>query len=162
MKYEGLLGCKGKPMTEDESRTFLTLMMMEMNIETGKTKPELLAQMDKDLEGCLGYQILKSRLALFKEKFSPTMQVEVLPQILCALMCDRPGNAVMWAYTLNEIFIKTRKPVTLKSVTDFFPWGFPTQEEYSKCWDAQKAENMPMGNMVDDFKNWSLPEEKKA
>jgi hypothetical protein len=74
------------------------------------------------------------------------------------MISDRAGHAVMWAYTLNEIFVKTGQPVTMLSIVDHFPMGFPTEEEYRACWASQKEEGKPLGNAVDDFSTWSLPE----
>lgn len=160
--WNGLLDCKVEPMSEEESKSFMYLMMTEMGIQKGKIKPDFLDKMDADLKDCKGYQILKTRLESFKKNFSPTLDVGILPQIFCALKSDRPAVVVMWAYTLNEIFVKTGKPVTMAALTDAFRMGFPTEDELHRVWKAQKVER-PAGvpfapdNGVDYFENWSLP-----
>ena len=51
--------------------------------------------------------------------------------------------------------------MTLAALTQEFPWGFPTEAEMQKCWDAQKVKREPgqMGsdNGVDNFETWSVP-----
>lgn len=158
-KWNGLLGCKGEPMSTEMSMIFLNFTMTEMSVGSGKAKPEVVMEIDKKLENYPLYQILKKRLEVFKENFSPNLDVGILPMAFCATISDRPGSVVMWAYTLNEIFVKTGKPVTMEALTQEFPWGFPNKDEMEKCWDAQKIKRIPGGtdNSVDDFKTWSVP-----
>ena len=163
-KWNGLLDCKTRPMTNDESMAFLNLIMMEMGIQEGKTPADIVTKMDADLEGCMPYQILKRRLEAFKQSLSPTLDVGVLPMVLCSSLCESPGKAVLWAYTLNEIFAKTGQPVTIRNFVDHFPMGFPTEEAYKKCWDAQKCVRGENGNTtdnaVDNFETWSVPKQE--
>ena len=157
----GLLGCKTEPMNDDISKLFINLTLTEMAISSGR-QPNNTSDMDAKLADCFPYQVLKKRLEVFKQHFSPSLDISILPQIFCALISDRPAVAVMWAFTLNEIFVKTGKQVTMQALANHFPLGFPIALELERCWDAQKVKrdkNFPMGsdNAVDDFKNWSLP-----
>ena len=160
--WNGLLDCKVEPMNEEMSKLFLQLSFTEMSVQSGKAKPDVVTGMDEHLKDSPGYQILKTRLEAFKKNFSPTLDIGILPQVFCALMCDRPGTVVMWAYTLNEIFVKSGQPVTMAALANAFPWGFPTEDEMHKAWEAQKVErpkDVPFApdNGVDYFENWSLP-----
>ena len=93
-KWNGLLGCKGEPMNDDTTKLFLQLMMTEMGIQSGKTSPDVLKEMDEGLKGHFPYQVLKTRLEAFKKRCSPTMDVGVLPQIFCGLISNSPGKSV--------------------------------------------------------------------
>jgi len=157
----GYLGCKTEPMDDDTSMLFLNLTVAEMAIKSGR-KPDDTSEMDAKLSDAFHYQVLKKRLEVFKQHFSPTLDVGILPQIFCALISKTPAEAVMWAFTLNEIFVKTGQPVTIQSLVDEFPYGFPTAMEVERLWDAQKIKRddknpWSSDNAVDDFKNWSLP-----
>ena len=152
-KLQGLSGCQVRPMTDDESRLLLTLICAARN---GKDLPE----MEKQLRDsrCMSYLILTSRLEAFKKGFSPTLDIDVAVQIFCALLCDRPGKVVMWAYTLNEMFVKQGRKVTMEDWINEFPMGVPTEDEYSAMWELQKVKPPAKGdNMIDDFSNWGTP-----
>ena len=87
-------------------------------------------------------------------------------QIDCALALwisllseGNPARAVMWAYTIREIYITTKahaanKIVTLNDWVLAFPDGAPTEAAFGEIWDAQKTLR---GNGVDDSRNWTLP-----
>jgi hypothetical protein len=146
-KLESLLGCEVRPMTEDESRVLVTLLMTRDSGTITKFDADL---RDKDV---FPYLVLVGRLEAFK-KLSPKLDIDMPVQILCGLLCDRPGNSVMWAYTLNEMFVKLGKKVTMGDWIEEFPNGVPTEGAYEKTWEAQKNRG---ANFIDDFGYWSLP-----
>lgn len=118
--------------------------------------------MEKQLRDsrCMSYLILTSRLEAFKTGFSPTLDIDVAVKIFCALLCDSPGKVVMWAYTLNELFVKQGRKVTMEDWINEFPMGVPTEEEYQAMWELQKIKGPTNGgsdNMIDDFRNWGTP-----
>lgn len=146
-KLGSLLGCEVRPMTEDESKVFLTLMMSEgtdaiTNFDEGLREKEVFP-----------YMVLVKRLEAYK-KLSPKMEINTAVQILCGLLSDRPGTSVLWAYTLNEIFVKIGKEVTIEDWINEFPDGVPTESAYEKAWNSQKNGG---ANFIDDFSSWSLP-----
>lgn len=154
-KLQGLSGYKVRPMTEDESRLLLTLICAARNSKA-------LEEMEKQLREtrCMSYLILTNRLEAFKNGFSPTLDIDVGVKIFCALLCDRPGKVVMWAYTLNELFVKQGRKVTMEDWINEFPMGVPTEEEYSAMWELQKIKKptrLGGDNMIDDFSNWGIP-----
>ena len=156
-KLPGLVGCKVRPMTEDESKMFISLTLEEMRDE------KALGLMDRDLreKQVFPYMVLTKRLEAFKKHFSPTLDIGIAPQIFCAMLSNSPGKAVMWAHTLNELHIKLGRKVTLGDWTSAFPMGIPTDEEYERVWDMQKVvPDLDKGrgdNMIDDFEQWSKP-----
>lgn len=159
-KLPGLFDCKVRPMTKDESKLFIHLTMMEMDFQ--RKGGEALRGIDKDLreKDVFPYMVMVKRLGVFKEHLSPTLDIGIAPQVWCSMISDRPAKIVMWAHTLNEIFVKTGRPVTLADWVQYFPMGIPTEEEYQRVWELQKITPPPgiIGdNMIDDFKQWSLP-----
>ena len=120
--------------------------------------------MDKEGEAeFFPYQVMKKRLEVCKKHVNPKMDVNVAVQLFCSFICRSPADAVMWAYTLNEIAVDTGKRVDMKVLAYRFPWGFPDEEEMHKAWDEQKipAEERKNGmsdNRVDDFSTWAYSE----
>lgn len=143
-------------MSEDDAKGFMNLMLIEMDKVNGA---RTLAKMDADLGDSLGYQILKKRLDVFKAKFNPGLDVGIAAQVFCAMVSENPAVAVMWAWTLNELWCRTGRQVTLDELTQHFPWGFPTKEAKRGVWEAQKVERksgmLESDNAVDDFGTWS-------
>jgi len=155
-KLPGLFDCKVRPMTEEESKLFITVSLLEMK---GGDTLQKLEKTFLEKQDFL-YTVMTTRLEAFK-KISPTLDIGIGPKIFCTLISDRPGMVVMWAHTLNELFVKQGKQVTLSDWTMKFPYGIPTEKEYERMWDLQKVIPEPgvfkTDNMVDDFKSWSLP-----
>ena len=155
-KLPGLFNCKVRPMTQDESKLFLSISFMEMK------GVDVLQKLDKEIREKQDflYMVMTSRLEAFKE-VSPTLDIGIGPQMFCTMISDRPGKVVMWAHTLNELFVKHGRQVTLHDWTMSFPMGIPTEEEYERMWDLQKVIPEPgvfrTDNMVDDFNSWSMP-----
>jgi len=155
-KLPGLFDCKVRPLTKDESMLFLQVSLMEMK------GGDALQKIDKEIREKQDflYMVMTSRLESFKE-ISPTLDVGIGPQMFCTMISDRPGKIVMWAHTLNELFVKQGRQVTMSDWAMSFPMGVPTEEEYERMWDLQKVTPEPgifaTDNMVDDFKSWSLP-----
>ena len=155
-----LLDCKVRPMTDEESRMFINLTFSEMDGE------EILKGIAKDLKdkNCLSYQILDKRLETFKKHFSPDLDIGLGLAIFCSMLCENPAMAVQWAFTLNEMWVKSGEKVTLKLFAEkFFQMGVPTEEEYNRKWGEQKKTKEEMegsqlrstDNRIDDFQNWT-------
>lgn len=149
-KLQSLLGCKTRRMTEDESKLLLHLLMLDMH-----KKGDAILKIDDDLREreVFVYLVLSKRLEGFNT-ISPKLEVDTAVQIMCTMLCDTPGKAVIWAYTLNELFVKLGHEVAMDDWVNEFPDGVPMEEEYQRVWEAQKSGG---ANMIDDFKNWSLP-----
>jgi len=112
-KLPGLFLCNVRPMTQDESKLFLTITMME------NKGGDALKDVDKTLreKEVFPYMVMVSRLEAFKQAFSPTLDIGIGPQVFCALVSDRPGKVVMWAHTLNEIFVRLGRQINLSDWT---------------------------------------------
>jgi len=97
------------------------------------------------------FQVMSKRLQASGQKVQlPTM-------LFLASLCQTPGDAVMWAYTLCDIAERLNVEfVGLHELTQMFPDGFPTDTARLACWDAQKDSNAPIGNAMDDMTSWRL------
>ena len=149
-KLPGLFDCKVRPLTDEESKVFIRISMMEMQGE------DALKAMDKTLRDnkVFPYMVMVKRLEAFKEHFSPTLDIDIGAQVFCSMIANSPGKIVMWAHTLNELFVRQGRKVTLSDWTMSFPFGVPNDDEYDRMWELQKSEG---DNLIDDFNNWSLP-----
>jgi hypothetical protein len=82
------------------------------------------------------------------------------------MLCDRPGHAALWAYTVSAILQSDpAKTLTLERFCDFFPKGVPTQAAMKSAWDFQKGtrHGLPkMDNLVDYLTLWPYNEVKPA
>lgn len=135
------------PMKEATCLAMINLTGGEMQAKAGDSR--YLDALDKELVNkSLAYQILRSRLEAVE---SP---VELAPSMLVASICRSPGEAVMWAFTLNKIACETGKPVDLAALVQRFPHGLPSEKAYSDTWDAQKEPGAPLGNAIDRMDEW--------
>lgn len=157
-KLPGLFKCKVRPLTKEESEMYIRLTLAEMG-----GNDEYFAGLDKHLreKGVFPYMVMVHRLEAFKENFNPKLDIGIALQVFLASICDRPGKVVMWAHTLNEMFVKLGHKVTMGDWANEFPMGVPTDEEYKRVWELQKITPPPgiIGgdNLIDDFKAWSVP-----
>lgn len=158
-RWKGLLGRPVEEMSEATSLAFMSLAVSETKGEKGKVRME---EMEKTLHDVsFVYKVLKKRLEVCKSHVNPSVDVSTAVQMFCSLLCDNPAEAVMWAYTLNEISTTEGARVDMEKLSEKFPNGFPSKEEMRKAWDEQKTspESSRMSdNMVDDFKTWAYVE----
>ena len=68
-------------------------------------------------------------------------------------ICETFGDVAQWCHTLNELYQINKKQITLYSLSDAFPFGFPSKEQRSNMWTKQKGmmSNGENGNRVDDL-----------
>lgn len=127
-----------RPLTPDETRVFLVCCL-----NSNRQTP--LPDVPTDI---LGYHILHGRLDFAKADVDPWLQM------LCTNFSTSPGEAVMWAYTLAEMFHrKASGQLMADDFATFFPMGIPTEAARQSCWEAQKGDG-PLGNLMDKQENW--------
>jgi hypothetical protein len=150
--WQGLLDRKTEPMTEEQSRMFMTCVMADI---TGPDE-EKDAKVREAFEDHLGAQVFLRRLEVTGTEVSVPLTLFLLS------MCKTPGDAVMWAYTVHAIAVTHGlDKVSTNELAEAFPMGFPTEESIEQAWGSQKKEGEPAGNMVDNWDNWPGIEDKK-
>lgn len=84
----------------------------------------------------------------------PTVGFSPYVVLAAALFADRPGQAVLWAYS---IYRKAREGDY--TLADFMAYigqhGVPSEDAYAKLWEAQKDRGSPLGNRLDNREVWS-------
>lgn len=77
--------------------------------------------------------------------------------IFVLTLCNKVSDVVLWSYTLNRMFKKFKKNITLQELANCFPCGFPIEEEVNKIWDAQKGYNydLKIDNIIDYDEVWN-------
>lgn len=152
---------KGAPpelrvVTYAEAEAMMQLTFAELDAST------LSAEVESDI--C--FQIINSRLA-----WAGLDPAEVTTPYVVALMMvlsnGRPGTAVLWAYTLKQMYERKGERVALNvwSDPDFFGRGVPTEEYYHATWLAQKGYTLGLkgvDNYLDQREPWSLAGEPAA
>lgn len=127
-------GTKIRPMTDSESRLFLTLMFQQDVVGTPEElRAGLVEKFGKDAE------IFQLSVMLQRLEYARPIQSYSLHSILFVCdISDRVGVVVQWAYTLFEETRKAGQVVDMKLLADLFPNGFPTSSGYEEVWDEQK------------------------
>ncbi len=145
--YTCLCDAKVRPMHEHESEMFMNMFLMErVHKEKGTEPPEKLRI---EMRQTLPFQILEQRLEQSNAKVTLPLLVFI------AALCETPGMAVMWAWTLSFMALQTGgKEIDFEFWTTYFPMGLPTDEEAHRVWDAQKESGKPLGNNLDDPDFW--------
>jgi hypothetical protein len=137
------------PMTEDQSRMFLVATINEENDPAG---PEDCPEEHLPKQ----YLIIESRLAIagFADKCSFWVKM------FLGSLCDTPGSCVIWAYALCDMIERSGLDMfTMSNLTQYFPYGFPSESCMGECWDYQKNPSSPGGNMYDNEKSWKIREQ---
>lgn len=145
-----------EPMTEKQSEIFTSLYMMRDH-ETMVPAKQLEVELNKIFEEAFVksfvLQVMIRRLVLTPSnlRYSP------LAVAFCATLCNTPGLAVMWAYTLFDETNRFQE-VTMDRLADLFPMGFPTGNGYRNIWDAQKGmfqtPPVKIDNLLDTSEAW--------
>jgi hypothetical protein len=146
MTLPSFCGTKAEVFNPETAKTYLGLLMAEMN----EGEVELFNETNVENFGFIG-KVLFQRLA-WTQGVQVTVRCAVLVTILSG---GSPGGAVLWAWTLREIWLKTKQPVSLAVWTDAFPLGAPIQSEVDRIWDAQKGDG-PAGNQLDNVIIWNV------
>lgn len=83
---------------------------------------------------------------------SPEVKITVpLARFLVYLSEDALNDISMWAYTMNRIYKKNPKVLTMNDWTDYFPNGYPTKESRKNLWNSQEYAK---GNLINLIENW--------
>lgn len=137
-----------RPMTEEESRNFMSAIMADMN----EIKPGDFSA----LEGTMPYATIVARLKV--------AGVDLTVGALLAMVSwssGSPGDLVMWGYTASHIARTHNKTlISCNDMVEAFPFGIPTEEAREKIWDAQKVpvdkhESCMSDNYLDILTLWS-------
>jgi hypothetical protein len=148
-----------RPLTNDESQVFMTLLMAEQEAEKepGGLKPFDRQNMDnnrrpdvlKEMASGFGFRVFAARM-------HPTTQLSQELFIFLLTTMKSPGEAVMWCYTLHRMFQAEQKLLTIGDWANEFPMGLPTREAMSKCWDYQKGgtHGLQTDNLIDQGDYW--------
>lgn len=157
MKYEGLLkhGLSLRPMTPDETDTFLRCMLIEKDNDTrGKIERYFFTESEE-----FPIRIMRARVHGFKKQVSAPLAL-----FLCSL-CENAAHVVQWAHTL--FLLAQRNPgkvVTFDEWAIPFGDGVPTQAAMLEAWDAQKGKyegnivtpGISTDNFLDSVEAWKV------
>jgi hypothetical protein len=147
-EWDCLMGSDDRrPMNEEDTKIFLHTTLAEQQDIRGQG--DVLEQLHiMLLVKSTNYAIMNARLE------SVGAKVGRAPMLFAAALCDDPGNAVMWAFTLNKMAIKASKPVDMDTFANYFPMGIPTDDGYHEVWESQKEVDSPLGNAIDRMDDW--------
>lgn len=147
MIWRGLLNCNTRPLTPAEANMFV-----RFNVSNVGVNAPFPAEMEEGLEQVFLYQVLKKRIDHIEVATENKPDIAPIVILWCSYLSDRPGIAVMWAYTLYLIWLKYQKRITLLEWVFEFPNGVPLELEYGYLWDSQKADMKD--NFVDHMSQW--------
>lgn len=131
--WKGLLERENpEPMNEAQTRL---LVHLSIDRDEEKWKPAL-----KDLcERSLPLHVFMARFGQAKINFNETFDSRIA--VFFSLKLFKPGQAVMWTYTLHCARLRCKKEkYDLTQLCEDFPMGFPSVEQEDEVWDEQKGE----------------------
>lgn len=130
--WHGLLELETVPMTKEQSDTFIRCVMGDHPEE----EADFRAKMHSKLMDNFGYAVLYKRLEVVA---GIANKVSTFVTLFLTTLCKSPGDAVMWAYTLDYIYVlENGQNIDMNVLTSYFPMGFPTEDARHKAWDEQK------------------------
>jgi hypothetical protein len=123
------------PMSNQMSEIFMQMMFVEQD-PTPKKIPEIEAQ--------FLYQVIDKRAEYIGLELTNPAKIFLMFQT------KSPGTAVMYLYALRTRY----KSVSMGTIANMFPMGFPSEDSIEKMWDKQKGhvngENVD--NCLDSYK----------
>lgn len=157
-----------RPMTPEESQGYIVCMMMEGEASSpDPTLSEGYLNQKAAVEKTAIYQIMTNRLELVPKPFGDVASFSTI-MLLCYLCKGNPGNAVLWAYTLKEMYRTTKKTITMDDISrpKTFGWGMPNAKGLQEVWDFQKGgmltkelreklKGQPVDNVLDLMFPWT-------
>jgi hypothetical protein len=128
----------GTPMTEDETRFSIHLMMSrDENLLKDINEADKESELYKHFEPLIkGFQM---QIFLKRLEHLAKMKISLGAFLMIAIHLENAGSAVMYAY---YIFNKLPKNcfIGIEEVSaKLFPWGFFSNEQLEKMWDEQKV-----------------------
>lgn len=146
---------KRRPMTSDESETFVNVYFMDRE---AKAEPieQLAEKMQQAGSMPFGVELMMKRLAVF----APSLAVREPVLLFLVSISDSPGQVVMWAFYLVRRTRQLGRAISIDDIAQDFPLGFPTTDAMSELWDEQKgAPATRIDNRLDQIEEWSASEE---
>jgi len=151
--YKGLIGVDRRVLDQKESEIFIQMSMLDLQ---GQDKEKTDGAHQDLLARSLSYRIMVERL-------TQAGSIEFISRPLMFFLLtvtDRPGTAVLWAYTLNWMATQV-ECVNLSQWAMQFPDGLPTEPGMQAAWEAQKLQVMGIeyefpesDNWIDNIDNW--------
>jgi hypothetical protein len=132
-----MFAAKTARMSDDMTKAFIIMTWVEQG----------LGEFPVEVAESFSFKLIKQRLKVFYKEDSIATDSVIG---VCALLSDRPGMAVLYAATIAAMYEK-HGHVVMRDLVEFFPDGFPTEEEIHKIWTAQKIGG---GNSVDNKAAW--------
>ncbi len=114
---------------------------------------------DPEIKNTFMFRVFKNRL----EAYAPDVICGNAPFVFLVCLCKTPAEAVMWAYTLKHMSILEHgEKITIKTLTKYFPTGFPKESTMHSCWDNQKgrANGVDGDNLLDYPEYWKFEDLK--
>lgn len=124
------------PMDKRLSEIFLQATLLEMQEKRNGGIRDFTEE-DASQMGFPG-KLLWSRLQIYGRGESKISMACVLVSVI---QCENPGDIVMWAFTLNRLYLEQQRTVTVGDLAEAFPIGFPNAKGREEVWDAQKISN---------------------
>ena len=158
-----------RQMTQEESRGYFVSFMMEQESTSSSAvlSEGYLKQMEA-VKNTVIYQIMSNRLGLVPTRNGEEVATFPAVMFLCYLCNGNPGNSVMWAYTLKEMYRLKGQTITLGLLSEqnTFGYGFPNSNGLQDVWDLQKGHMLKretkkklagqdVGNLLDLMFPWT-------
>lgn len=132
------------PISKEQSKALVTLIFMD----------------DAQVSDVMSKVSEEFIVKLFKARCHPEMNVDDRVCLFLSLyITQSPGELMLY---LHSIYVDAKlcnlldKRYTLDHLCLLFAHGFPSREELSKAWDAQKRKRVgtQSDNSIDDLANW--------
>lgn len=143
-EFRGYLGAKMRPLTAEESRLWQKLSPIP-----DEKLVKAMENIKSQVEDTLAFQIIQSRLDVVNVTVDPKLHIWLSD------ISDRPGDAVLWAFTI------ARRTKELGRTYTFADWALdfdrlPTDEDREHIWDSQKGYSLGVNvdNAVDVMEWW--------
>ena len=139
------------PMTREQTELMMRVYLREMDAPPVAFDFLHEDKWDATMAKMFAFQVFQRRIAIN----APDTQMTLGVMLFVLSMCDRPGQVVMWAYTMHRLYQREKSLITMAVLCCAFPFGFLSEEGEHVAWDAQKRRGGFGDNGVDKAEYWA-------
>jgi len=149
------------PMSKDETMAmFNILMSKDPNLSCDLNEIDKESEIYKHMKPLI--ESFQARIFLSRIKALTSLKISLGALVILMHHMESPGKAVMLTFYLYRK-LPENILVTVDKIGEVFPWGFFSDEQLNKIWDAQKVNSEERknytcigapDNMIDYLETW--------
>lgn len=132
---------KHTPMTDSQSKVFISATLSEDKIETDANAMQMVAPKQQNYASMFYNRV----------KCCHSYEVTIAVALFISTLIDRPGVSTIYAnYLQYKAFKMGKKKLTMNDIAFIWPFGLFSSETLELAWDKQKCADCFASNLLDN------------